>query len=322
MSKERMTIVPTPEIEYQGRFSKPGHICLANEERYSSTHFSEPLTGYASDWTNRAGILALLRFLAAEVECPEFFEYRRGENAEWFLTETDDVRAIGAPFKRVDYSGEMEQSRALNKGLVSRFDPDGAESKESVVSRMLNRLVRNDLRRAVNALSAAAGNTAKTWAGAVDPDGDLGDLVISAEAASGCCNRLLLGEEAFRYRAAALRGQDHAGRASSASISLGQLALNLGVSEVQVGRGYYQADASTKTRIVPSIALAFYGDPEPTPNDPSNCKRFVVPLDGQLFRVYEEPIGGGKMIDIIVEHRSRLVVVSTTGLMKLTVSGS
>jgi hypothetical protein len=64
----------------------------------------------------------------------------------------------------------------------------------------------------------------------------------------------------------------------------------------------------------------FYALDGVTADDATNAKRFWSAVDGGgKFRVYEQQVSA-KMIDITVEHYSNVVVTSTVGLRKLTIS--
>src|SRR5215471_6834255 len=95
----------------------PGQICLANESRFNSAFFSEPLTTYAAGWRDPNNLEALLDFLAPPVQVGRRFEYKQADNSESFLSDTDDMRAIGADSKRVEYNGSTVQDKTCNKGL-------------------------------------------------------------------------------------------------------------------------------------------------------------------------------------------------------------
>src|SRR5437868_38956 len=100
----------------------PGQVCLANESRFNSAYFSEPLTAYATGWREPNNIEALLDFIAPPVQVGRRFEYKKAENNEAFLSDADDSRAIGADFKRVEYRGSTINDKTTNHGLTSRVD--------------------------------------------------------------------------------------------------------------------------------------------------------------------------------------------------------
>jgi hypothetical protein len=158
---------------------KPGQIGLANESRFASRYYQEPLTSYITGWRDPNNIEATLDFIAPPIQTGRNVEYKKAVNAEEFLSETDDVRAIGANFKRVEFTGTTAIVKTLNKGLTLRVDLDEVAEfpgwQEQAVRRLKQRLQRNELRRIITALAAAATNTAKTWdtTAGKDPDQDV-----------------------------------------------------------------------------------------------------------------------------------------------------
>ena len=95
-------------------------VCLANDAAYSEEQFSEPLTTYATGWKDPEDNQGLVAMLAPDVEVGRRFEFKQGINTEEFLTEVDDIRAIGSEFKRVLYTGTTALGKTLNKGLAYR----------------------------------------------------------------------------------------------------------------------------------------------------------------------------------------------------------
>ena len=94
----------------------------------------------------------------------------------------------------------------------------------------------------------------------------------------------------------------------------------MGVDAVRVSRERYQSTASAKSKIVPDVVVMFFGLDGATTDDATNLKRFWSAVEGGgKYRVYEQPIGS-KMVDITVEHYSNVLVTSTVGLRKLTIS--
>jgi hypothetical protein len=305
----------------------PGQVCLANESRFSSAHFSEPLTAYAAGWREPNDIEALLDFIAPPVQVGRRFEYKKADNNEAFLTDTDDSRAIGADFKRVEYRGSTVNDKTTNRGLTIRVDLDLAGDipnwREIYTARLLQRVLRSDLRRAIDALVTGATNTAKTWdtSAGKDPDQDiLTELLASVDASGVRPNRVLFGDVAWNKRLISHRAQATAGGFASAALTQDQLASYLGVEGLRVSRERYQNAASTKTKVVPDVVVLFYGIDGPTTEDPTHLKRFWSAVEGGgKFRVYEHAVSS-KMVDITVEHYSNTLLTSSVGLRKLTIS--
>lgn len=322
-----VTNAPAQNLPRDNGNNAPGLICLANEARFTSAHASEELTNYALGWRDPNNIEATLDFLFPPVQAPRRFEFRKAENAEAFLSEADDLRAIGADFKHVEYKGTMAMDKTINKGLTIRVDLDQVAGmpnwRELYTSRLLARLLRSELRRAVTGVSDAATNTAKTWdtTAGKDPDQDvLTELITATDAAGIRPNRLLYGDVAWNKRGLSHRAQTSAGGYASGTLKPDELASLLGVDRVLVSRERYQSSASAKSKVTADVVLMFNGEDGMTPDDPSNTKRFWTPVDGGgKYRVYEQQISS-KLVDLTVEHYSNCVVTSTTGLRKLTIS--
>jgi hypothetical protein len=310
-----------------GANNAPGSMYFANESRFVEANFSEPLTTYAIGWKDPNNIEATLEFVAPKVQTSRRFEFGKASNAEEFLSETDDVRAIGADFKRVEFTSEKESAKTLNKGLTIRVDLDNVEGnpnwRELYTGRLMRRLYRNELRRAIALLVAAGANTAKTWntdAGK-DPDQDIAALVIAFQDAAGINpNRGLYGTVAWNKRRISHRAQNTAGGFASAGMTEAEVAGYLGLDEVRVSKERYQSAAATKSKVLGDYVLLFMAESNATAEDPSNIKRFVSPTTGGTpFRVYEQQINA-KLIDITVEHYSNIIVTSTLGIQKATIS--
>lgn len=305
----------------------PGQIYAANEARFSSTYYSEPLTGYVTGWRDPNNIQETLDFLFPPVMTNRRFEFKKSDNAEAFLSETDDERAIGADFKRVEYTGTTVNEKTKNKGLSVIVDLDNVSDqgnwREQKTAMLMQRVLRNELRRAVTLAAASATNTAKTWdtSAGKDPDADvIADLVTGADASGVRANRLLYGEVAWNKRALSHRAQSTAGGFASASLTPDQLGGLLGVQGVKISRERYTTAATTKGKVTPDIVLEFYAQDGATEDDPSHFKRFWSPVEGGgMFRVYEQQITA-KLYVITVEHYSNLVAVNTVGVRKLTIT--
>lgn len=299
-------------------------IHAANESRFNTANYSEALTAFTVGWRDPENLAALLDFVAPPVHVGRRFEFKRADNAEAFFSETDDVRAIGSAFKRVEYSGESIQAKTLNKGLTVRVDHDEITSddwEERTVQILLQRLLRNELRRAITALDAAATNANKVWNNASSPDADLRAMLIAAADNSGVRpNRLILGEGAWDLRASALEAQETAGANAGASYTLSDLARKLFLEDARVFSARYQSSASAKSAIVGNAVYAFFGQQALSKDEPSNLKRFVTPSEGGDFRVFRED--HTKYSDITVEHYSNVIATSDLGVRKLTVSAS
>lgn len=302
----------------------PGTIATANESRFNAAHYSEALTAFTVGWHDPEDLSALLDFIAPPVPVGRRFEFKRANNAEAFYSESDDVRAIGSSFKRVEYSGETIQEKTLNKGLTIRIDHDEISTddwEERTVQILLQRLYRNELRRAITALDAAAQAAGVSWGASGKPDADVRAMLILASNDSGIRpNRLLFGEGAWDLRASSYESQENAGAIAGVSFTPAELARKLFVQDVRVVSSHYQSTLSTKTAVADKAVYAYYGNEALSKDEPSNLKRFVTPTEGGKFRVYLDQ--HAKYTDLTVEHYSSIVVTSDLGIRKLTVSAS
>lgn len=302
-------------------------ICLANETRFNQAYFNEPLTTYAVGWRDPNNIEQTLEFFAPAVPVSRRFTYKEHNHAEEFLSDLDDVRAIGAEFKRVEYAGTETEAKTDNKGLTIRVDMDQVRDmpnwRELYTGRLLRRLCRSELRRAISLLGAAAVNTAKTWdpTAGKDPDQDvIADLIAGATARGLRSNRLGYGDTAWSKRALACRAQNSAGGFASASLTPQQLAGLLGVDQILVSTERYQSTASAKAEILNNLVLMFYALSGAIAEDATNIKRFISPVEGGgQVRVYEQQMTA-KLIDLTIEHYSLIKITSTLGIRKFTIS--
>lgn len=300
-------------------------MIASNESRLEAAHYSEALTAFTVGWRDPAGLDQLLDFVAPPVMVGRRFEYKSADNAEAFFSESDDARAIGATFKRVEYRGTSNDAKTLNRGLTLRVDHDevsGDDWRERYVQVLLQRLYRNELRRAIAALDEAAVASTPLWDHTSNPDGDLRHALITAAQESGLRpNRILFGETAWDVRADAYEAQDNAGAASGATLKPEGLAQKLFVDGVRIASARYQSGPSSKTEIAGGAVYLFFGQQALAKDEPATLKRFITPTeDGRPFRVYVEETA--KYTDLTVEHYSHVIATSTLGVRKLNVSAS
>ncbi|MDR1458579.1 MAG: hypothetical protein LBI37_03615 [Puniceicoccales bacterium] len=309
-------------------FQDYGTVCAANESRFTASHYSEPLTAFTVGWKDRENIESLLNFLAPMIPVSRRFEFKVANNNEAFLSETDDIRSIGSAFKRIEFIGTSVISKTFNKGLTIRVDHDdvaGDDWRERYVQLLLQRLYRNELRRAISALEANAQTSAPgdqyIWSDESNPDADIRSELEAATDITGVRpNRIIIGEAAWDIRANSYDAQNNAGANRAAGLTLEELACKLFVDEIRVINARYQNTATSKSAVLGNSIYAFFANNETMKDEPANIKRFVTPADGSSFRVYIEE--HSKFSDITVEHYSNIVITSTTGIRKLTVSAT
>jgi hypothetical protein len=206
-----------------------------------------------------------------------------------------------------------------------RVDLDSVEMipgwRETYISRLLQRLLRNELRRAVTALSNAAVATPKVWdtTAGKDPDSDILTEMIAAGDQGGLRpNRILFGDTAWNKRVLSHRAQASASGYASSGLTTEELAGFLGVDGIRISRERYQSSGSAKSQITGGIVLLFLGQDEAMIDDPTHGKRFWSAVEGGgKYRVYEHQVSA-KHVDLTVEHYSDTVVTSTVGIRKIT----
>lgn len=309
---------------------QPGVVHLANDSNFDAAFSSKSLTDFAGGFSDTEGQKDLHGFVVPSVPCSsQITEFKVANSIDDLRSEDDneDVRPLGDDFKRIEISQSNVTKKLQNRGLTIRLEVEAGESprrREVAVTQILGRLWRNDIRRAITALAGAATVTARSWdtEALKDPDQDLMDELQTAAAAMGVpINRILFGGAAWQKRYLCQGNKDTAAAISGRLMSPEQLALVLRVEAVHVARERYAASAaaSTKTEIVGSNVFLFNASSTPTPEDPSNIKRFYVDLDGKPYRVYEHQVGP-HLVDISVEHYSEVVITNSLGIRKLSIT--
>ena len=317
------------EAQYEHLAQLPvGTIAAANDSLFVEQNFSEPLTIYATGWRDPSDLRGSLDFVAPAVKVGRRFEFARMPNAEEFFTEVDDVRAIGADFKRVEYTSTKQFGVTVNKGLTLRVDiertANNPQWQQQAVGRLMRRLLRNEFRRAVGILMANATQTTRTWDGTMleDPDQDvLTDLIAGQDDSGVRANRVLYSESSWYKRNLSYRAQlNRAGTLDLAMKTPEEVAAILEVDRVRVETARYQATATAKGEIVGNQVIEFYAEDSMTTDDPSHLKRFVSDTDAKTqFAVYVQPYGV-KAWDVTVEHYSNIILTSHLGLRSLAIN--
>lgn len=303
-----------------------GIVYAANESRFSAANFSEPLTAFALGWKDPENIEDLLNFVAPVVQVGKRFEFKKTNAADAFLSESDDIRANGSAFKRVEFFGTSIMGKTLNKGLTVRVDHDdiaGDDWRERYIQLLLRRLYRNELRRAIEALKEGSQGKNYLWSmdenGQKNPDADLRSALSEAVNQTGIRpNRILFGERAWDLRLNVYDLQSTSAAQRAAMLSMDDLAQRLFVDEIRVLRARFQGDGERSSAILDRDIYLFYTRNELIKDEPANIKRFVTPIDGNNFRVYVEE--HAKFTDLTVEHYSNIMVTSSAGIVKLSIA--
>lgn len=304
-----------------------GVIALANESRLVGATYSEGLTQFTVGYRDPENLLAALDYIAPPVPAPRRFEWKKAENSNDFLTETDDLRGIGAGFKRVEYAGSTQLGKTRNRGLTYIIDTDeegGALSEESVVAMLQQRIIRNKYRRAMTALTGLSNGTASVWNAGTLPDELMRAALADAQIDSGIYpNRGLFGLAASNLRKAAYAGSEKTAAAASAKMSLSEIAADLGLDDLRTDRSLFQSTKAAKARIVGSNFFAFTARDGIGRDDPSNLKQFYTPAGAGRWRVFRKVTGpADKFIEITVEHYDEIVATSTVGVCRLNITNA
>lgn len=307
-------------------FQECGLVCAANESRFTASTYSEPLTAFTVGWKDPEHIEDLLNFVAPMIPVAKRFEFKVSNNEQCFMSETDDIRSIGSSFKRVEFVGTSITSRTYNKGLTVRVDHDdvaGDDWRERYVQLLLQRLLRNELRRAISALESNASTIKNSyvWGSSSNPDSDVrSELSAAADITGVRPNRAVFGEGAWDLRSDSYDAQNNSGATRAAGLLPEDLARKLFIDDVKIMSARYQNGAS-KTDLLSNKIYLFYTKNDIMKDEPANIKRFVTPVDGGgTFRVYSDE--HSKFTDLTVEHYSNVVITSADGIRKLSVASS
>lgn len=310
---------------------QPGNIyALPNDSRFEAGNLSVPLTAYATGWRDPYNYLEMLEWVAPAVQVGgNLFEFKKTKNNEMYVTETEASvrRAIGADFGEVEYTGEKARERVYNKGLRAVIDEDDETfdgQDRQIVSRLMDRLVRIDLRAAIGVLgTAASAAIEKTWNGSANPKKDLRDAARLAKNETGMRpNKLLFGGPAYDLWQDSYESQETAGAFASAGRTPDEIARGLNLAGGgRVSEEVYQSSNTAKAEIVGNYIFMFFAESGLMKDDPSNIKRFVRNTKGGgAFAVYVEK--KPKRTFITVEHYSNIVATATVGLRRLLVAAS
>lgn len=314
---------------------EPGALAMANEERFTAAYYSDPLTAYAVGWTDPENLEALIDFIAPRVPVGRRFEFKSAVNVEAFLSELVDERAIGSDFKTIEYKGSTVQAKTNNRGLKYVLDLDeeggGILTEELIVSRILQRLKRNNYRRAIATLLNASVNlnTNVTWTynattnANAQPDEDMRTLIQNTQLNSGVFpNRGLIDLKSWNIRKKSYAQQAlAAGAIYGYGRTIQDVVEDQSLEGMMLSKAVYQSAewvTPAKSYILPQNFVAFYGQDNPTRDDPTNLKRFVTPVSDGDYRVYRQPLGP-KLVAITVECYDLLVQTATIGCGQLTV---
>lgn len=311
---------------------KAGQIRLANEAAVNNQFLSDALTQYSVGWTSPGGVLeAILETLTgAPVIVPKRFSFKKADNKKAFaaVEADEDVRAIGADFKRVTVQGETVDAHTVSKGLTIRVDRDelndDPEAEQKAVAYLRTVLLRGEIVRAFTGLSTAAtgGNaTTGTWTAAAKADADaeiLAHLQTLADDAGLLPNRIFFGSTAWSKRITTMRASESPAVSMGSTFTREQLAGFYAVDSVHVCNERFQSGTGKATLLSNNLVLLFNAQRSGLKDDPSNIKRFVTKVAGSTDAVFREEHAAG--VDVTVAHQSLIAITSSLGIGKITIS--
>ena len=314
-----------------GRGYRDGALYFANDSMFTETTYSEPLTNYTVGWRDPNNIEETVQFFAPAVPVNRRFEWKQAVNAEEFVSETiDDQRAIGADFKRVKYSASDVTDKTINRGLTYIADLDnvtGANWQNQKVEKLLRRILRNRLRRAIAAINAASVQQAYTWdtSAGKNPDQDVRVELNNATNISGIRpNRVAYGDAAWLKRLNSYGANNNpAGYLGFTADPFKTVETGLLVDKIRICKERYQSSNTAKSEILGSNVYCFYAMDGIDVEDPSNIKCFVTPFSeeqgGGLWRVYVQQISS-KLVAITVECYEKIVITYAGAIRQLVIS--
>lgn len=305
-------------------------ITLANSDAYNAANLSEPLSAYCAGLPIDGGTAELLAFIAPEVKTAKRFEYTKfGDGI--MLVDEDDERAVRGEFKEIDISGDVVNAKLVNHGLTLAIDDDEffADYEQEAVRILKNRLVANELSRAVAMAKAAAGTLeSKTWksGGGTNPDLDIRKLITSVGDKGGInANRVLIGDAAWTYRLESLLGSQNTAAGGQAMFTIDNLRGFVGAEKILTCDKRFETkvkDSDGKAAkeykaFLANYVLAFNARDGISKFDASTFKRFV---GEEGFKVYVEK--KTKRTIVTVEHYSLLAQTGVGACKGLSVSNS
>lgn len=212
---------------------------------------------------------------------------------------------------------------------VDVLDEFFADYEQEAVRILKNRLVANELSRAVAMAKAAAGTLeSKTWksGGGTNPDLDIRKLITSVGDKGGInANRVLVGDAAWTYRLESLLGSQNVASGGQAMFTIDNLRGFVGAEKILTCDKRFETkvkDSDGKAAkeykaFLANYVLAFNARDGISKFDASTFKRFV---GEEGFKVYVEK--KTKRTIVTVEHYSLLAQTGVGACKGLSVSNS
>lgn len=291
-------------------------IQLGNSDRFDEAFFSEPLTAFAQDFVVAGKSQEVMDAIAGKIRVPRRFEYRVYGSADElgasqaYTPVESEVRALGADFKEIPKSRDIQLGKTLNKGFAIRLDEDemmaDPEWEMNCVKRIKIGLVRKDASRIramlVSGVTKMTYNSGSfNWWGATgqEPDADLMAAVGEVAEAGGIYpNWVLMDKKAWADRIVSLRKTSSPG----ADMTPKELGAWLGVTLHVVD--------SVDMKVSNLVLIGYSGSQGL--DDLGTIRRFVTPAKGGAeYRAYKRQVSS-KVWEIVVEHYSDIVLTAPT----------
>lgn len=277
----------------------------------------------------------LLDALFPPIQTNDFFQFPKMDD-KFFLTEADDsdIRAIGASFKRVQFTGSVVTDSTQQKGLTMCVDHKTLRKvngkivpgwENDYAAALKARLIRAEIVRGIALIDAASTNAAVVWSAAGNPDGDLRAQVQASRLATGMNpTHLVMGNAAQQLRQDSYEAAARANHAMAnhANYTMEQLASYVGVKKVIIEDGIKQLkEGAAKVDRLGLATYSYTATDSALIGDPSNVKRAwnETPFDGR-WAVAIKP--GTVSTEITVFHESKLFIPITSGIYKRTPSAA
>ena len=305
-------------------------IIFANSDAYNAANLSQPLSSYCAGLPIDEDAAELLSFIAPEVKTAKRFEYNKFGDGT-MLVDDDDSRAVRGTFKEINIGGDVVNAKLVNRGLTLAIDEDEyfADYEQEAVRILKNRLIANELNRAIEMAKTAAGTLEnKTWksGGGTNPDLDIRKLISSVGDKGGLnANRVLIGAGAWTCRMESLLGSTNTAAGGQAMLTLDNLRGFVGVDKILTCDKRFETkvkDSDGKAAkeykaFLANYVLAFCGKDGISKFDASTFKRFV---GEEGFKVYVEK--KTKRTIVTVEHYSLLAQTGVGACKGLSISNS
>lgn len=310
-----------------------GDIVAVNAASAFASSLAQDISGYLAGLpsTDESNLLDLI---APPVMTADFFQLPKADDLA-YLTEADDsdIRAVGANFKRIQFSGTTVTDGTVQKGLTQRVDHrtipmiNGSRVsgwENNVAAGLKNRLIRAEKVRALSVIDAAANNTAVNWTTnphTANPDGDIRKAAERGRIATGLpSTNLMIGSTAQQTRQDAYEAGARTNNGNHGDYTPQQIANYAQCRTGFIETGIKQSKkGATKVVTLGNVVYTYNAEKSPMVQDPSNIKRCWSPtLNGGMWMVFVQE--SAAWTDITVFHQSKVIIPISVGIEKLTIS--